>query len=89
MIKIGDSYALGANKLNIILYEKHNGKKGKSEGKEVWREIAYFSNCHNALDYLVEHEVKKTELKDIKTVCQKIDEVYNLIKTLQIPREVL
>ncbi len=89
MIKIGDNFALGANSLNIILYEKHIGKQGKNKGKEIWREFAYFSTPHNALDYLVEHEVRKTELKDVKTVCQKIDELYTLIKSLELSRETL
>ena len=89
MLKIGVDFALGANSLNIILYEKHIGKKGKSEGKEIWQESAYFSTPHNALDYLVEHQIKKTELKDLKTICLMIDEIKGWIKELEIPRDAL
>ena len=89
MIKIGDNFALGANSLNIILYEKHIGKQGKSKDKERWRELAYFSNPHNALEYLVEHHIRKTELKDIKTVCLKIDGLQETIKGLKLSRKAL
>lgn len=83
MIKVGSSFKLGADSLNVILYERHIGKKGESKGEEVWRKIAYFSNPQNALKYLVDYEVRKTGLEDVKTVCQKIDELYALINDLR------
>jgi hypothetical protein len=84
MIKIGDDYAIGSNSLNVILFEKHTGQRGKSKGKELWRERAYFSTPQNALDYLVELKIRKTDLKDLKTVCEKIDEIHTLITNLDI-----
>ncbi len=83
MIKIGDTYALGSNNLNIVLYEKHIGKQKQNKGKEYWKEIAYFSNIHNALNYFAELEIRKTELTDLKIVCQKIDALYDLINNIQ------
>ncbi len=87
MIKIGNKFGLGTDSFNVILYEKHIGQKGKSAGKEVWKELAYFSTPQNALDYLVENQVRRTGLEDLKTVCTEINKVKELIRSLDLPAE--
>ncbi len=82
MIEIGKSFALGSDTYNVILYKKYTGKKGTSKGKEIWKADSYFSSPQNALNYLVGLAVRETSLKDLKTVCAKIDEVAGLIKEL-------
>lgn len=76
MIKVGDKYAIGSNSLSVVVYERHISKNGK----ESWKESAYFATPANALKYLVDQHVRDTGLKDLKTVCQEIDRVYDLIK---------
>ena len=88
MINVGTNFAVGANSMNVIVYERRIGKTGKNAGKVMWKESAYFATVHGALNYLVELHVRETKLKDVKTVCLKIDELTNLIKTLEIPQEV-
>ena len=52
---------------------------GEDKGKERWRAVAYFSTVQNALKEMVNIGVKETQLKDLKTVVEKLDELYKLI----------
>ncbi len=81
-IRIGEDYRIGADAMNIILYERHIGKRKGVVGKDVWTQAGYFSTVQNALSFLVEHEVKKTELKDLNDVVAKIEEVKAMIRSL-------
>ena len=76
MLEIGN-YAIGANRFNIILYERR---------KKSWREIGFFSTPQNALEGLADLEIRKTELKDLKTVCDKISELHSMIQSLDLAR---
>ena len=78
MIKVGEDYRIGSTPLNVIIYEKHISKKGK----EVWEEKLYFATVQDALKELVNLNVRKTGLKDMGIVCNKIDELYKLIESL-------
>lgn len=77
---IGDGkYRLTTNKYNVILQTRT-----KSGSYVNWR---YFSNPHNALEYILDNEILETGLEDLKTICSKIDEVHKSI--LAIPDNVL
>ena len=76
---IGTKYKI-ESPLNVIL-----SKKGKTkEGEEKWTGIGYYSSVKSALHGLVEIEVKATELKDLKTIVAKIDELHKLIEGLEV-----
>ena len=78
---IGEKYKIESDSLNVTLYRA--AKNPRKPGVKTWDAIAYFSNPHNALQYLVELEVMDTGMANLKTVCQKIDELYRLINTLK------
>ena len=71
-IAIGQDWRGGADTLNIILYRRQVNKK---TGKEYWRAHSYYSTVANALVGLVNQGVRDTELADLKTVCDKIDQL--------------
>jgi len=79
-MEIGDKYKIESDNLNIIVSRKERIKK---TNKDYWRNLAYFSTPQNALNFLVDLEVRETELKDITTVIKKQDALYELIKTLK------
>ena len=58
--------------MNIILYRC---QVNKETGKEYWRAHSYYSTVANALVGLVNQGVRDTELTDLKTVCDKIDQL--------------
>ena len=94
---INDNWKIESNSLNIILYKKRtvtgkcpnslNQTKTENIGKEIWETKAYFSNIKSALMRLVELELLTTELKDLKTIVIKIDELQNMI--LNLPASVI
>jgi len=70
---IGKEWRVGADTLNIILYRRQVNKK---TGKEYWRAHSYYATVANALVGLVNQGVRDTELADLKTVCDKIDQLH-------------
>ena len=81
-MNIGTKYKLGADSLNIILYEKHKTKKNTVH----WKAIGFYSNPHNTLKSLADMKIKESQLKDLKTITQKQDEIYALISSLPITK---
>jgi hypothetical protein len=69
---IGQDWRVGADTLNVILYQRHVNKK---TGKEYWRAHSFYATVANALVELVNQGVRDTELADLKTVCDKIDQL--------------
>lgn len=82
---IGDKYKIESDSLNVTLYERAKSKTAVTG----WRSIAFFSSPQNALEHLVDLEVAETGLKDLKTVVEKQNELYTLVKQLEnIPERV-
>ena len=69
---VGQDWRVGADTLNIILYQR---KVNKKTGKEYWRAHSYYATVANALVGLVDQSIRDTELADLKTVCDKIDQL--------------
>jgi len=85
---IGTKWKIEANKYNILLYKKYAQIKGKNQGVEQWKVEGYFRTVAGALKFLVDSEVKETQLRDLKTVVAKQDELYKLIEGLKdLPKQ--
>ena len=72
-IAIGHDWRVGADTLNIILYRRQVNKK---TGKEYWRAHSYYATVANALVGLANQGIRDTELADLKTVCDKIEQLH-------------
>ena len=70
---IGQDWRVGTDTLNIILYRRQVNKK---TGKEYWRAHSYYATVANALVGLINQGVRDTELADLKTVCDKIEQLH-------------
>ena len=79
-MQLGDKYKIDSDSMNVTLYEKGASKSGNV----YWRPIAYFSSFKNALIYIADLEVMKTGLKDFQEVVKKQDEIYSLVRSLEI-----
>ena len=79
-IVIGKNWKLGADSMNIILYQREVNKKTK---EERWRVHGYFATIANAVMALVNQEVRDTQLVNVKIVCDKIDRLHtDILKAL-------
>lgn len=78
MIDIGKKYCIGSDPNNVTLYERRTNK----DGKGILKAIGYYSNPRNALMGLVNLKVKKTEFKDMVTICDKLDEIKKVVDKL-------
>ena len=77
---IGKKYQLKSDTMQYTLSEKKINKKKQTE---YWEPIGYFSNPVSALKYLVNHAVKETELTDLKTVVNRMEEIHKEIMEAQ------
>lgn len=74
---IGDKYQIKSDPLQYIVEEKKVNRKTR---EEYWNTIGYFSNLPSAFNFLVNLKVKETDLSELETVIDKIEEVYRDIK---------
>jgi hypothetical protein len=65
-------YRLTTSKLNVILQTRT-----KNGTYTNWK---YFADPHNALEYILKHELLKTGFEDLKALYEKINEVCEWIK---------
>jgi len=81
-LSVGRKWKVGADSLNIILYQHGVNKK---TGEEYWRAHSYYATVANALLELVNQGVRDTELADLKTVCDKINQLReDIFKAIEI-----
>jgi len=78
---VGKKYKVESDSMNVTVSEK---KVNQKKGTEYWASIAFFSTVKGALNYLVNLEVKNTELKDLKSVDKRIDELEAIIGGLKV-----
>lgn len=78
---VGDKYKIESDSYNVILLRKAVSKK---TGAVRWKQTNFFGSIKDALVFLVELEVRETDLTDLKTVSEKLDEVLAVVRSLQI-----
>ena len=83
-MKINKDWKMEADPLKITLLERSRAPaKGNKPAHDKWIVRGYYPSIQWALKGLVDFGVKETELKDLKTVVAKIDELHQLIDSLK------
>lgn len=78
---IGDKWKIETKKNNIVL--SRFTAKHSTRGRPVpdrWDDVGYYRTMHEVLEDLVELEVFEIELKDLRFIVAKIDEVKEMIR---------
>ena len=90
-VEVMNKYRIMADPLNIILQEKkvitgegRGRPTQKEKGTEYWNNIAFFSNPKNALDYIIEKEIKESWVDDLKEVVKGMDKLYQAIQGIKL-----
>jgi len=79
-MQINENIKIGAiDKRNICILKRQSLK-----GEEKWKRLGYYSTPQGALKGLVDREIVGTGLKDFKSICNKIDDLYKYIDSLNI-----
>ncbi len=85
---INNKYRVIGETNNIVVQEKsHNSV----QHKDFWTNVGYFATVGNALNYLIDLEIEKSELKDLQTVADMIKTAQESIEKtlLEIPTTAL
>lgn len=80
-MRINDRYEIVSDDLNIILRRRNMKENGEYS---MWTSVGYYTDFNAALQSFAKREILSTELKDFETVCNKIEEVKELISNLEI-----
>jgi len=78
-LDIGKDWKITADSMNITLSKRITRKDKTGIYYEAWVNEGYYPDVKSALKGLVEHGVKETELRDLKTIVSKIEELRTLI----------
>ena len=78
---INENYKIESDNMNVTLFRKQKPRQGSNV--QGWRPEAYFSTPQNALHYLVLNEIMGDGMDDLKSIVEKIDELFQSINTLQ------
>lgn len=78
---INDRYKIVSDDLNICLQRRNLKENGEYSN---FVNVGYFTDFKGALQSFAKREILFTELKDFETVCNKIDELMQLIKNLEV-----
>ena len=84
IIKISDEYGVGADDMNVILYQlkTNSSEKSKNFGKHYYHPIGYYSSVESMLKNLLNKKVmlsvsEEQSLKDIVTAVDNgVDKLY-------------
>jgi hypothetical protein len=90
-VEVMNKYRLSADSMNIILQEKQTitgtGKKKptiRKVGDTYWNNIAFFSNPKNALNYIIEKEIKELWVEDLKEVVKRMDKLEKMVEGIPL-----
>ena len=79
-MKINDKYkVIATDEKNVTIQEKVVTEKEDGTIKTSWKVVGYYSTVNAALKGLIRKEINGTGLKSFKTVCEKIEELYEYI----------
>lgn len=78
---INDRYKIVSDDLNIVLQRRNLKENGEYSN---YVNIGYFTDFKAALQSFAKREILSTELKDFEAVCNKIDELMQLIRNLEV-----
>lgn len=80
-MKINEFYKLDADESNVIIQRR---KLKEDKTYTEYKNIAYVSTVKDAFHYIVEKEIKATELKSLELICEKIEELHSVINKLNV-----
>ena len=81
-MNIGNNWKIESDNLNVMLLKRIRRTKKDGTKYDDWITEGYFANPKNALHELINQKVRDTELKELKTIVQSIDELHKMIDGL-------
>lgn len=73
---LDEKYKIESEELNVTLYEKVKKKNGNYD----WQPVSYHLNFEQTYKYIINREINLTNMKDLETVLEKIQELNDYLK---------
>lgn len=84
-MKINEEYQITSDDMCVILMKRYQKKQKEGEPVQYdFKPCGYYRDVKQALEDFVRKEIFTTELKDMKTIVNKIEELENTINNLNI-----
>lgn len=75
-LQINEQYRISSDRYNIIVEERKVIQDGEKKGEEYWTNIAYLPKLEDALVWLLNHQVRVTDLSDVQIIVQELHRLY-------------
>ncbi|MBO1513243.1 hypothetical protein [Metabacillus bambusae] len=80
-IKIGDSYLITSDSMNVTLNQRYEKKKdGAGTGEFDYKPIGYFSSLVHACNSLLDREIRISDAENLSELVKTIHDTKVLIK---------
>lgn len=80
---IGENWRLRtSDDSNLLLEHQVINTRSTAKNKDRWAFAGYFGTPESALHWLVNQEIRDTNLSDLNTIVAKIDELHKIIDSL-------
>lgn len=85
IIKLNEDYGIGADDLNIVLYQRkvNNTKTSDNYGKEYYSAVGYYGNIESLLKNLVNKQImlEAAQQKSLDDLVSNVDKYISLLFT--------
>lgn len=82
MIQINDTWAVGGDSLNIILYRKSAPVAVRNQAGGRWEAVCYYGTLQAALSGMVRNGLLQLEMASLSALANRIDELERDIKKI-------
>lgn len=74
-VELGDKYIVTANNYSLILVERKKIKSGVKAGQDQLTNCGYFQNFNGLAKFLINKEIRESELTSLQQIADRVDEL--------------
>ena len=74
-VELGDKYIVTSNSYTFVLVERKKIKSGVKAGQEQFANCGYFQNLNSLAKFLINKEIRESELTSLQQIAERVDEL--------------
>lgn len=74
-VELGDKYIVTSNSYTFVLVERKKIKSGVKAGQDQFNNCGYFQNFNSLAKFLINKEIRESELTSLQQIAERVDEL--------------
>lgn len=74
-VELGDKYIVTSNSYTFVLVERKKIKSGVKAGQDQFSNCGYFQNFNSLSKFLINKEIRESELTSLQQIAERVDEL--------------